>query len=167
MPEVDAVGGPSAGAASGPARMFQVVKEGDPRLEAIARRVARTVELAAEKAVAHEADPERHPMPAGADSLEALFLARLRQQPPARRLRTVDRMRTRLQAGSQARSARPGEPAAADLRSAVPIAEQVDRLAPGAAVRLTAQDLTELVQRMGAEFVAAGGDAPLRATPES
>jgi hypothetical protein len=55
MTDVDSPGGPSAGATSGPARMFRVVERGDPRLEAIARRVARTVGLAAEKAAARAA----------------------------------------------------------------------------------------------------------------
>lgn len=136
----------------GTVRMFQVTDSTDGRLRAIAKRVAGQVRLAAEKAVAHHTDPQAFPMPAEPNSLEALFLGRLRQQPPERQQRILDRLLPRVRASSADREARYGTLAGIDLRAAVTVTSQADRVLRSTPIQITPEELEEMTEALGTEL---------------
>jgi hypothetical protein len=144
-------------------RMFQVTPPTDPALKAIGLRVLRTLQLAAEKAVAHHADPQAYPMPADAGSLEATFLARLSAQPAAKRQLAISRVMPRVTATAAQRTALYGELAAVDLRVAKGVATQAAAL-PGSP-KISPEQLRAVTATLGAPF--GGASEPLTAIPEN
>ncbi len=106
----------------------------EPELRGIAQQALAALELASQKALAHEASPKHYPMPKGSGHLEQLMHARLRQRPAATRRRAVAEILPRLQSGGSnfAPSLAPGlGPAAGvDLRSTTPVADQLQRKVP-------------------------------------
>jgi hypothetical protein len=100
------------------------VELADPKLRSIALRVGKTLHLAAEKAVAHHADPDRYPSDRDRDSLERIFLARLRELPAAKQRKVVATVMPSVKAGIVARTSAWGDLSSVDLTSSVPIEEQ-------------------------------------------
>jgi hypothetical protein len=137
---------------TGPARFFQVTSTSDPRLQSIVQRATRTVHLAAEKAAAHHSSPQTFPMPADRNSLEAVFLAGLKQKSPDLQQRTLSRMLPRVHAPIAIRQARYAELAVIDLRLSVSVAEQVAHIALPSSPNFSADELMYLVLNLGAEF---------------
>jgi hypothetical protein len=102
-------------------------------------------------------------MPAEADSLEALFLAHIRQQRAERQQRFVSQIGPRLRASATERQTLFAELAGVDLRAARTVAEQADQLQMRTAVRLKPEELVASLAREGAEFPNAGS---MPAVPE-
>lgn len=100
----------------------------DQVLHTIALRVGKTLHLAAEKAVAHQADPKRYPSEEGRDSLERIFLARLREFPAAQQRKVFRGAMPSVKAGIEARTSAFGDLSTVALASAVPVEEQVRTL---------------------------------------
>jgi hypothetical protein len=94
-------------------------------LKAVEARVARTVDLAIERAVGHHEDPAKYPLPAAADSLERLLHERLEWLPRARRAAIVGAIRPRLDEGAAARRARYHDLADLDPRDRASVVDQV------------------------------------------
>ncbi len=110
---------------------FNVIKNGsiaDPKLRQIARRVANSARLAAEKAVAHEADPQKYPLPRGSKSLERIFHARFRALPQAKSEMAIPRVMRSVQAAPGVRTRFFKDLAAVDLQSATDVRSQVRQL---------------------------------------
>ena len=109
-----------------------------PELRAIGERLLEGVQLALERAIAEHLSPGAVPFPRERRSLEASFLRRLKDRPPAAQARAkawLDDRRTRP---------RPGGLEAIDLARAEPVLAQVARLAPAASLTL------ETLRREGA-----------------
>ena len=100
----------------------------DQVLHTIALRVGKTLLLAAEKAVAHQADPKHYPSDESRDSLERIFLARLREFPAAQQRKVLRGAMPAVKAGIVARTSAYGDLNTVELASAVPVEEQVRTL---------------------------------------
>ena len=128
----------------------------EPELRGIAEQALAALELASQKALAHEASPKQYPMPKGSGHLEQLMHARLRQRPAATRRAAVAQILPRLQSGGSnfAPSLTPGlGPAAGvDLRSTTPVADQLERKVPVASFK--PQDDTAVAASKAALFTA-------------
>src|ERR1044071_6528267 len=59
----------------------------EPELRPIAEQALAAFQLAATKAVAHDAAPAEYPLPAGSDHLEQIMHSRLSQRPATKRKR--------------------------------------------------------------------------------
>ena len=80
----------------------QVKIELEPELRPIAERALAVLELAAKKAIAHDAAPKEYPMPAGTGHLEQLMYARLEQRPADRRKSSAAQVMPTLRSGAAA-----------------------------------------------------------------
>ena len=100
----------------------------DPTLRQIARRVANSARLVAEKAVAHEADAQTYPLPSDPKCLEQIFLARFRALPRAKYAAAIPRVMRSVQAAPAVRARVYKDLAAVDLRSADTVRSQVQQL---------------------------------------
>jgi hypothetical protein len=109
----------------------QVTFELEPELRPIADRALAMLELAAKKAVAHDASPKKYPMPAGKNELEHILYQRLRQRPVATRKRSAAQVMPTLRPGPSAALAGLGT-STVDLTSTRPVAAQVGTPAPKA-----------------------------------
>ena len=81
----------------------QVKFELEPELRPIAERALAVLELAAKKAIAHDAAPKEYPMPAGTGHLEQLMYARLKQRPADRRKKSAAQVMPTLRPGAPRR----------------------------------------------------------------
>lgn len=111
----------------------------DPTLRLLADRIAGTLQMAAARALAHEAEPQQHPLPAGADSVEQIVVRYAASRPPAARREAAARAAQTLTALTAEFR---GDLDRVNLRSAEPVAEQVARLEPPDALKLGAARLT-------------------------
>ena len=100
----------------------------DPKLRLIALRVGKILQLAAEKAVAHQAEPDRYPSDHARASLERIFFARLRELPATKQRNAVAMVMPSVKAGMVARTSAWGDLSSVDLTSKVPIEEQARTL---------------------------------------
>jgi hypothetical protein len=100
----------------------------DPFFRNIARRVAQEANLAIDKATAHYAEPHKYPLPAQPDSMEQVIWQRVQTYSEDGRRRAAISVASRLQAGSWTSRRMTADPglASVDLRSPVPVADQVD-----------------------------------------
>lgn len=120
----------------------------DPKLKALADQMVRGGELALQKALAHDADPRRYPLPAGGRSIEQAMHAYISRAPAARRRAAGEQAIRGIEAGPEARRRTLGALAGIDLRSARSIASQLAEAAPPAQLRLTADDLERAGRRL-------------------
>jgi len=125
-----------------PITLPPTVETDDPRIRAIARRVARTVNLAAEKAVASTIDPKKFKLPSQADSLERILRARFDQLPKHVQAAAKAKVVASLAAPAGRRARALQELAAVDLTSATPVEAQVDALGPPPGLTVTAEMLS-------------------------
>ncbi len=102
----------------------QVKFELEPELRPIAERALAVLELAAKKAIAHDAAPKEYPMPAGTGHLEQLMYARLKQRPADRRKKSAAQVMPTLRSGAAAVPGL-GPKATINLGTAKPVVDQV------------------------------------------
>ncbi len=107
----------------------------EPELRPIAERALAVFELAAKKAIAHEAAPKLYPLPAGSGHPEQIMYARLRQRPNDKRARAAKQVMPTLSGGVTPAIPGLGAGRGIDLRNPAPIADQVDQLAPTLALK--------------------------------
>jgi hypothetical protein len=100
----------------------------DPKLRQIARRVANSARLAAEKAVAHEADPRTYPLPRGPKCLERVFHGRFCALPRAKFEAAIPTVMRSVQAAPEVRARLYKDLAAVDLQSTTDVRSQVRQL---------------------------------------
>lgn len=100
----------------------------DPKLRQIARRVANSARLAAEKAVAHESDARTYPLPRDPKSLERIFHSRFRALPRAKYKAAIPRVMRSVQAEPALRARVYKDLAAVDLKSETDVRSQIRRL---------------------------------------
>jgi hypothetical protein len=125
-------------------RMSQVVELADPKLKAITKRALKTLQLAAEKAIAHHAYPVRFPLTEEASSAERLFLSRFKQLTPAKQQAAAIRVMERVTAPEAQREDLYGDLARVNLQAATPVAVQAKALGLPEALKFPVSHLANL-----------------------
>ena len=106
---------------------------GDPAIQQVADRIVRMVQMAGEKALAHEADPARFPLPADPDSLEQVIRRHASRRPAAKRQEAVARA---VQSTARLSSQFRGDLDRISLASAEPVEQQFMRIEPPDALKI-------------------------------
>lgn len=135
---------------------------------AVAERVVREFQLAAEKVAAHHNEPAKYPMPAGSTAMEHLMASRFKALPEATRKKAADRVVADLK-NVAGRAKKLEDLAKVDLRSTATVEAQVKKLPFPAKLRFPADELrkvTSVAEASVAEIVeaenAAAAAVPLR-----
>src|SRR3989442_97404 len=128
----------------------------DPKLRAIAKRVVKVARIAAEKAVAHQADPGHYPITSATDSLQQIFLSRFKELPPVKQQAAVVRVMALVKASEATRIAAYGDLAKVNLQSAASVSAQVNDLAFPPTLKFPASHLNSLIQIQGGVAASAG-----------
>lgn len=106
----------------------QVTEIEEPKVRDVAMRVVNTLRLAAEKAVAHHAEPAKYPIASETDSLEQIFLARFQALRPEKQQVAVTKVMPLVNASGEERIKVYGDLAKIDLHSAISVQTQVNAL---------------------------------------
>lgn len=135
---------------------------------AVAERVVREFQLAAEKVAAHHSEPAKYPMPAGSTAMEHLMASRFKALPEGTRKKAADRVVADLK-NAPGRAKKLDDLAKVDLRSTTTVEAQVKKLPFPAKLRFPADELRKaapVAEASGAESVEAENAAvaavPLR-----
>ena len=107
---------------------------------AVAERVVREFQLAAEKVAAHHNEPARYPMPAGSTAMEHLMASRFKALPEGTRKKAADRVVADLK-NAPGRAKKLDNLAKVDLRSTSTVEAQVKKLPFPAKLRFPAGEL--------------------------
>ncbi|WP_406495669.1 hypothetical protein OHB06_34895 [Streptomyces sp. NBC_01604] len=107
---------------------------------AVAERVVREFQLAAEKVAAHHNEPAKYPMPAGSTAMEHLMASRFKALPEGTRKKAADRVVTDLR-NAPGRAKKLDDLAKVDLRSTTTVEAQVKKLPFPAKLRFPADEL--------------------------
>jgi hypothetical protein len=114
------------------------------KLDWLKERTKKTMELALEKVVAHHDNPGQYPLPGDAKSLERALNRLFQALPAGSRRKTIDKVENTLKAGSAERNRIYGDLAGIDLRSAVPVVQQVKALPVASNIKFTQAELDEI-----------------------
>ncbi|MFI6439654.1 hypothetical protein [Streptomyces sp. NPDC050759] len=107
---------------------------------AVAERVVREFQLAAEKVAAHHNEPAKYPMPGGSTAMEHLMASRFKALPEGTRKKAADRVVTDLK-NAPGRAKKLDDLAKVDLRSTTTVEAQVKKLPFPAKLRFPADEL--------------------------
>jgi len=124
--------------------MSQVTELEDPKLRAVAKRVFLTVRLAAEKAVAHHAEPNNFSIAADPESLEQIFLSRFKELRVEKQQAAKAKVISFVKAPPVSRTGVYGDLSSVDLRSATDVEAQVKALAFPANLKFPINHLNSL-----------------------
>ena len=113
----------------------------DPKLNALANRAAKMLELAFQKAAAHDDRASKYPLPADTNSAEAQAYRLLKDLPLIRRRALKKQLMEGVEASASQRQQKFGDLANVDLKSRTSVMDQVRNLPVPASVRMTAQDI--------------------------
>ena len=136
----------------------------NPKLRQLALRVAMITRLAAEKAIAHLAEPAEFPLPPDPTSLEGLFHSRFRQYRPEQRQLAIAKFLPRVKAPEAERTKVFGDLAKVNLRAATPVVAQVRALSLPTHVTFRSGELRHVV--LGRPIVVPGLAAAVAAASE-
>jgi len=143
------------------------VKElGDTNLREVTRRVARTFQLAAEKAVAYTADPKAFPICTNPQCLEQIFLARFKELSDPVRSAATARLMPVIKGTQTTRLKLYGDLAAVDLHNATEICRQVKALPVPDTIKFSLSYLSALPRLKNFE-PSVGGTAKPLTTPSA
>ena len=117
----------------------------NPKLRQLALRVAMITRLAAEKAIAHLAEPAEFPLPPDPTSLEGLFHSRFRRYRPEQRQLAIAKFLPRVKAPEAERTKVFGDLSKVNLRAATPVVAQVRALSLPAHVTFRSGELRHVV----------------------
>ena len=109
-------------------KVSQVTEIDNPELREIATRVVNIMQLAAEKATAHQAEPATYPISSDPNSFEQLFLSRFEQLPPEQQQAAIGKVLAAIKAPEAERVRVYGDLAKVDLRSATAVEAQTENL---------------------------------------
>lgn len=127
----------------------QSVDLADRRLQAIAKRVLKTLQLSAEKAVAHSAEPTIFPITADASAAEQIFLSRFKELNITKQRAAAIKALDSIKAPEKQRTDIYGDFAKIDLRSATSVEEQTKAVELPAALKFSVDDLVKLTSLHG------------------
>lgn len=142
-------------------RNSQNVTIQNPKVRAVVKRVSALFYLAAEKAVASQADPARYPLPAGSGSIERLLLKRFVRLPKDRRTTAISKVMQSVQAAAATRKAAYGDMASVDLQSKSAVRDQVRKLRFPTSLRLTSSDIGATTHRGSTPIASSTYYAPM------
>jgi len=118
----------------------------DVKLQTIATRVLNTFKLAAEKGIAHHAEPTQYPMPTRPNVIEEIFLTQFKQLTPVQQRTGVAKVMESLNAPQAERRRVYGDLARISLRSAAAVEDQVKAIALPESLKLSSQEIERLAQ---------------------
>ena len=142
----------------------------DPKLRAIGKRVLRMLQLEAEKAVAHHAEPANFPI--DPNSAEQIFLARFKELTPTKQKAATEKTMFSVKSPEATRAQFYGDLSKVDLHKNTAVEAQVNALGLPATLKLPESHLRSLTQLHGqileshlaAAVAAAGEIAPANIT---
>lgn len=126
--------------------MSEITELADPKIKAIAKRALRELQIEAEKAVAHHAEPANYSLPRDPKSNEQLFLSRFKQLNQTKQQAAVVKAMASVKASEAERKNFYGDLAAVDLRTNIAVEEQARKLALPANLKFPMSHLTNLSQ---------------------
>lgn len=109
-------------------KVSQVTEIENSELREIAMRVVNTMQLAAEKATAHQAEPATYPISSDPNSFEQLFQSRFQQLRPEQQQAAISKVMTAINAPEAERVRVYGDLAKVDLRSETAVEKQTENL---------------------------------------
>jgi hypothetical protein len=133
--------------------MSEVAEIADPKVKAIAKRVLKELQLEAEKAVAHHAEPTTYPLSNDPDSGEQLFLSRFNQLNQTKRRIAVIKVMDSVKAPDSERKKFYGDLAAVNLRLSTTVEQQARKLTLPASIKFPMSHLISLSQTPGQVLV--------------
>jgi hypothetical protein len=134
-------------------------KIADPKMAAIADRTLKSLQLAAEKTLAHYADPAAFPLPTDAGSAEQLFLSHFNRKKPEILQAAATRIAAVIKASNPARAATYSDLNKIDLGNTTPVMDQAAALPMPDSLKLSSADLGNLTRITPA--VSVGNGAPM------
>jgi hypothetical protein len=120
----------------------------DPPLVRVLDRVVKIAELAAQKAAAHVSKPAQYPI-AGGESLEQVFVSRLKEFKPEKRAYAVSKTVRLVEAPLDQRKLRYGDLATLNIAAATDIATQAIGVELPVSFRFPVTDLPPIVRGAG------------------
>ncbi|HJQ69712.1 MAG TPA: hypothetical protein VKA70_12105 [Blastocatellia bacterium] len=120
----------------------------DRKIDWVKDRLAKTIDIALERVIAHHENPQTFPLPNDPKSLERAFHKMFASLPRRSQKDAVERVNKTLKAGRDARTKIYGDLADVDFRSKTPIVDQVKVKPVPDAFKFTEADATELRNRL-------------------
>lgn len=136
----------------------------DTKLDWIKDRLKKTVDMALERVIAHNENPEYYPLPADPKSLERALHKLFEALPRKNKKDTIERVNKTLKAGRDARTRIYGDLVDINFRSTAPVVQQVKTKPVPANLKLTQADITEVRSRLKLPPVVKS-QKPLKPTP--
>jgi hypothetical protein len=127
----------------------QMTELQDPKLRAIVNRVFLTARMAAEKAVAHSAEPANFPITPDPKSLEHVFLSRFKKLPVEKQQAAVLKAMPGIKASEAARTRIYGDLAKVNIRQATSVEAQAGALPFPAKLKLPLNHLKSITNLHG------------------
>lgn len=129
--------------------MSDAVEIVDPKLRALAQRVAKEMELAVEKVAANHKDNAKFPLPANANSTERVLASRFSQLPQVIKEVAATKAISRINAPKAVREGHFGDLTAVNLSNPASVDEQARALSFPTALKLPASHLQNLPELHG------------------
>jgi hypothetical protein len=120
----------------------------DTKLGWVKDRVKKTVDIALERVIAHNENPQYFPLPSDPKSLERALHKLFESLPRRNQKDLIEKVNKTLKAGREARTNIYGDMADVDFRSKTPILDQVKVKPVPANLKLTQADVTEIRSRL-------------------
>ena len=124
----------------------------DEKLQTIATRVLNTFKLAAEKGIAHHAEPTEYPMPTRPNVIEEIFLTQFQQLTSVQQRTGVAKVMESLNAPQAERRRVYGDLARISLRSATAVEDQVKAIDLPESLKLSPQEIERLAQQFQSDI---------------
>lgn len=124
-----------------------------PKLHLITDRVKGAINLAMEKVVNHDKNPQQYPLPSDPKSLERALHNLYSKLPNRKQKKMVEKASVNMKKTAAQRSQIYGDLMAVNLKSAVSIVEQAKAIPPPASFKLTEAEITALKRQVGAAAV--------------
>jgi hypothetical protein len=133
----------------------QIIELADPKVRAIAVRVAREAELGVEKVAASHDQPSKFPLATDTDSLEQILASRFKTLPESTKKAAAITAVARIQKPAAIRARRFGDLARIDLGKPTPVEVQAEALPFPVGLKMHVSHLTGLTKLHG-DVVATG-----------
>ncbi len=127
-------------------KVSQVTEIENSELSKIAMRVFNTMQLAAEKATAHQAEPATYPISSDPNSFEQLFQSRFQQLRPEQQQAAIGKVMVAIKAPSAERVRVYGDLAKVDLSSETAVEKQIENLSLSDSLRFLQSETNSPLQ---------------------
>jgi hypothetical protein len=124
------------------------VKTLDEKLDYVKGRLAKTIDIALERVVAHDENPSYFPLPNDPKSLERAMHRMFQALPRKNKKDVIEKVNRTLKAGREARTKIYGDLVDIDFRSTTPTVGQVKAKPVPDNIKFTDADLTEMRSRL-------------------